>query len=314
MGHYRKPRLGAMLLAVAFVAGTAFVLFEDVVRHHAPITTAHVMTALALLGTLASGHFFISEVAGRRVISAAGCALMFIAGTACIVTLSGSRNAEVAAARADRIIANNQARTDELVRREAAQAMLDKARADMVRECSSGRGPRCAGRQASIDVYEAAIRGHDARLAELGPELKPNAGYAHAGRVFAALPYVTTEAVDITARLELIMPFLLVLITEAGTIVFGNIAFRRHTLAEPTRRDSLQTSFPTVMPEFDPPPANDIDPVGLEEINAREAKVREFVSAYMARHGKPPRHRDVMQACGLPRATASRYRARAIAA
>jgi hypothetical protein len=37
------------------------------------------------------------------------------------------------------------------------------------------------------------------------------------------------------------------------------------------------------------------------------------VEAFTAKHGHPPRHRDVMQATGLKKATASRYRVRVLA-
>lgn len=71
--------------------------------------------------------------------------------------------------------------------------------------------------------------------------------------------------------------------------------------------DSAQTSFPL---DLDPPPAARFQP-DADEVSEREARVTDFYRAHVRRHGRAPRHADVMRATGLPRATASRYLARA---
>ncbi len=313
MSTYTRPRWGAIALFVAFAAGTGYVLFEDVLRHGAPFTTAHVLTGLALTAAIAAGHHALAELRGRHVLTALGCAVLFLAASGYIVTTSGARNAEVAANKTKRAEATIAERERITQLREKAQAMLDRALNDVADKCRGGDGKNCKGAKATRDVYEAAVLGHDARLARLAPaSAAPNAGYVHAGHVFAALPFVTTAPAAITARLELLMPFILVLISELGTVVYGEMALRGRKRRAPAiaLADSAQTSLPVpalfAHNEDDPP-----EPPGP---GTREKKVRDFVAAHTARHGTPPRTRDVMRECALPKASASRWRAKALAA
>ncbi len=54
-----------MALAGVFLAGTSFVLFNDILFDGARPTTGHVLTALALLAATAAGHQIVAAWRGR---------------------------------------------------------------------------------------------------------------------------------------------------------------------------------------------------------------------------------------------------------
>lgn len=331
---YHRPRGGAIALTVLFAAGTFYTLFEDVLRHGAPLTVSHVQTFLALIGTIAAGHKTLPELSNRRWLSAIGCALLFTSGTAYIVTASGARNADVSqakAAEADKLADARQAASSKLADAERDVAEYrDLARAAAAaakKECGSGKGTRCDGANSSrvyadrdLEKAESHAALMRARLEAMPPAKDGSGGYAHAAAVFAALPGVTASAADIETRLVLLMPFLLVAITELGTLVFAAQALRAPP-ATHTAGETAQTSFavanddlPTVQAflasrqgDSDPQPPK---PGARARTLEREAKVASFVSGYRARHGREPEPREVRQATGLPRATAHRYQRR----
>lgn len=241
-----------LALGAFFSAVTAFVLFDDV-RHGAEFTTSHVLSLAALVAALASGHFALPQFRARSIPSALTLVVLFLGATSYVVISSGARNAEVAQAKAAAALDTNAKRAHELSRLAEAETMLADAQRSHGAECRTGKGKRCDGIAATVAVYAAAVKGHQATLAELGPERRPDAGYAHAGQVLAALPFVTADAGDIAARLSLLLPFLVVLISELGTIVFVHIGIGSATMS--TRKstaDSSQTSFPDNVGGVDP--------------------------------------------------------------
>jgi len=302
---YHGPRYGAIPLALLFMGGTGYVLFEDVLRHGAEITTAHIMTALALIGTIAAGHYALPEIRAGRVLSAVALIGLFLAGTLYIVTISGARNAETAAAKAAAVSYVNDERTRLEDERTRQQERLDKARQKVEDECGDGKGPKCDGKRATVTVYELAVAGVEAKLEKLDPPREVNAGYAHAGRIFAAL--TGGDAAAIAERLELLMPFAVVLISEIGTLVFTHMALA----ARPRRRvpvnDSRQTSFAPVEDLTPEPPPSRRRRTQNQVTAERRQRVASFVDAYRRQHGHDPEPRLVREATGLPRATAHRY-------
>ncbi len=155
-------------------------------------------------------------------------AVLFLGATGYVVVSSGARNAETSGIKAARIGDANAARARELKLLAQAEAMHRAATSKLDAACKGGDGKNCAGVKATLAVYEAAIRGHNGTLRELGPELPASGGYGHAAKVIAALPGVTATASDIEARLVLLLPFVTVLIAELGTIVFLHIGLGNH--------------------------------------------------------------------------------------
>lgn len=232
--------IGAFLSLV-----TARVLFDDV-WHGAEITTSHLLSLAAIVVALSAGHYAIPQLKARAVVSGAMLGILFLGATAYVVMSSGARNAEQAAAKASLASDLNDRRDRELYQLSEAEKMLAGAQSDLARECRSGRGKRCQGIETTITVYEAAIRGHKATLAEIGPERHANGVYAHMAKTLAAV--TGGNETDIMARLILVMPFLAVLLSELGTITFLHMALTHRDVPAPTKphstAETAQTSFP----------------------------------------------------------------------
>ncbi len=335
MTTYNSARWGAIGLAALFAAGTAYVLFEDVFRHHAPITTAHVLTALALIGTIAAGHFVLPEAKAGRLLQAAGLAMLFLGGTAYIVTMSGARNAETAAAKVAvaHDAAGERARLERL--RTEAEQMRDAARRRLAQlKCkldASGRSidtrSDCQRTQATLDVYAGAVRGYTTDLKAAGPAIAANAGYAHAGRVLAAFTGGRADAGAIADMLALVMPYLAVLITELGTLNFAAMALRsapvaggqpkaqesdnEHDLAE--RMAAFERSGIRLVQDVQGSPENDPTPPRGPRRRTREAHeqnratVLAFRRTFAAANGREPSAREIEAATGVAKSSAWRY-------
>lgn len=334
MTTYTTRPLGAIGLAALFAAGTAYVLFEDVVRHHAPITTAHVLTGLALVATIAAGHYVLPEAKAGRWLQAVGLAMLFLGGTAYIVTMSGARNAEAAAAKTAQVrdVNGERARIERL--RTEAEQMRDAARRSLAQaKCKldekSGRNidsrNGCQRTQATLDVYAGAVKGYTADLKATGPALDENAGYAHAGRVLAAFTGGRADPAAIAGMLALVMPYLAVLITELGTLNFAAMAFRLAPSvahAQPAqssdeavaeRLAAFERSGIRLVQDVQGSPENDPTPPRGPKKRSRtahaenRAKVLAFRQAYVAKHGAEPAARLVEEMTGVPRMSAWRY-------
>ena len=335
MTPYTTRPLGAIGLAALFAAGTAYVLFEDVIRHHAPITTAHVLTALALIGTIAAGHYVLPEAKAGRLLQAAGLAVLFLVGTTYIVTMSGARNAEAAAAKTAQVrdVNGERARIERL--RTEAEQMRDASRRALAQaKCRLDGGGRnidsrgiCQRTQATLDVYTGAVKGHTADLKATGPALDENAGYAHAGRVLAAATGGHADPAAIAVMLALVMPYLAVLITELGTLLFAHMALRPAPGSQlpaaqaPGASDSLAERLAAFersgtrlvqdvqveTPDNDPTPPRGPRRRTREAHAENRAKVMAFRQAYVAKHGVEPAARLVEEMTGVPRMSAWRY-------
>lgn len=228
----------AIGVAGIILAGTCYVLFQDVING-APITTAHVLTALALMIATAASHCIVPTFKiGRYPLTA--CMVILATGSILYIGLmSGARNAEQTALKAERIEQANKerARIGEL--RKQAQAMLSKALADVAKDCKGGVGKNCKGATATRDVYEAAVKGHDADLARLGAHQTPNAGYKAIAEGLVRLPWFKgADVKDLEETVIILMTWLAVLLAELSVPVF--LAFG---LGHEIRTDSAQTSF-----------------------------------------------------------------------
>lgn len=229
----RSP--GALALGVFFTGVTGFTIFNDV-WNGAAFTIAHLNAAAALVAAIAAGHMALPALWRGQVLPALGLAVIFVASTGYIVTSAGARNAEAAQHKAAAILKTNEERTAQRTKVAEAEADVEKAKADYdaakqlaARECATGKGRRCDGRietrdSAAKDLektesHAGLMRG---RLAMLGPEARPFEGYHHAAKVFAAAGLGDVGVIE--ARLELLLPFVLVLISEVGTLVFLGLA------------------------------------------------------------------------------------------
>lgn len=240
------PR-SAIAAGIFFAGVTAYVLFEDVIRHGAPINTKHVMTLAVLIGTIYFGHRFWPQLRQRAIPSALGCGLLFLGGTYMCVFMAAGRNAEAIDTK------NSVARThnDERARiereveiargareeRKRAHADAENAKisadADVREQCRSGPGRLCKGALAaaeaasrSLELAAAAVTRADehywrteGRLATVAPKRVENADVKAIAAVFAKVPWVTATADAIEATHLLLLPIGMALFAEIGLIV-----------------------------------------------------------------------------------------------
>lgn len=223
---------GALALAAVCTTATAFVLLEDVFRHSAPITTAHISTAVALVVTVAAGHWLWPQLRVGRVLSALALAVLFLAGTVYIVTTSAGRNATLATQKLVTLASKNDVRKS--VEAELATARTDAAasRKAAAEECGTGRKVRCDGRIVTRDADLARVDALAYRLATLDPPSTDAGAYRHAALTLSATGLGDADVIE--DRLSLLAPFVLALILEIGAIVFFAIAVgsaRRQTVS-----------------------------------------------------------------------------------
>jgi hypothetical protein len=230
-----------LALGAFFASITGFVLFADVIGG-APFTTNHALALAALVAAIASGHYAWPALRSGQIVPAIMLAVLFIGSTGYVVVSSGARNAETAGTKSARIAETNSARARELQQLARAEGMLTEAERKLDKDCVKGKASKgtCDGIRATLAVYAAAIKGHKATLRELGPELAPGGGYAHAAKVLVAAGIPGTAA-SIEERLSLLMPFIVVLIAELGTIAFLHLGLGHSRV--PTVADTMQTAF-----------------------------------------------------------------------
>jgi hypothetical protein len=221
-----------------FATVTGFVLFEDVL-HGAPITTGHLQTMAALVGAIAAGHMSWPAIRKRETfLQGIMLTVLALACTAYITVTSGARNAETAGNKVAAIQAGNVAREREMALLKQAEAMHTEASRKLGVECATGLGKNCRGIKATVDVYDAAIKGHLATIATL-PALKVASGYAHAARVLNSWGLAVTDE-----WLSLNMPFVVVLIAELGTVAFLHLGLGHAKRPEPIWKDEDVAPLP----------------------------------------------------------------------
>lgn len=294
----RSP--AAIALGLFFAGVTAYVLFSDVVRG-APITTGHVLALAAIVAAIASGHMAWPALRAGAIVSGLMLMVLCLGATGYVVVSSGARNAEQAGNKAAAIEAANKTRAHEEKLLAEAEAMLADAQAAMARECASGRGKRCQGREATVNVYEAAIKGHKATLGKLAPPMAPG-GYQHAAKVLASWGLTVTED-----WLALNMPFVTVLIAELGTIAFLHLGLGH-----------VRHQAPTAAPQPAPTkPPGKRAPRTTTASNGRrgrkpDPKVVDFLARFQERNGRAPTGSEIMHHLPeVPRSTAYDYARRA---
>lgn len=275
---YPAIALGGFLASV-----TGFILFKDVIDG-APINTTHALSGASLVVALAAFH--MAWPCGRRRAygSAVALALLGLAATAYIVVSSGARNAETAAAKVSRGVAANDARERALAAHREARESLANARAAKAKECSTGRGKLCREAEDLLAMAESSAR--EAANVPVGAAVIVNAGYAHAARVLEAMGL--GSAGEIERRLELLLPFLAVLIVELGTVTFLHVG-----MGVPVQVPE-KAVVPSV-PHVEPAP----EPIETDNV---VSWVREF----RARHGRNPQIPELQRVWDVPKTTAWR--------
>lgn len=265
------PALG---LGAFFASVTGFVLFKDVIDG-APVTTAHVLALAGLVAALATGHMAVPQFKRVRIASGLTLGLLFVAATGYTVISAASRNSETAHGKVE---AANQAAADrrraegeykaavaELVQLDGVRstqqvrAAMDVAKINAAvfrdtRQCTdvvpgSGEHRACkpildlrqemagAIRKGELEAKRDAA---SAKLARLPAVVAGNTGYRDAARVLAAAGLVSNVE-RTTESLALLLPFLIVLVTEGCTIAFLHIGLPNAPADRRTVREAPTT-------------------------------------------------------------------------
>jgi hypothetical protein len=246
---------GALALGIICAGVTGLVIFEDVLRNKAPITTDHVLTAAVIVITAAAGHMWWRRLWSSAFITGLGLLLIFGSGLVYLVVASGGRNAEVAANKRHAAHASNSERAGRLKKIAEAEYILASCPAGspakdygercglrdaMAAECGSGKGKRCDGKSYSVSTYEAAIEGHRSALKNL-PALEEDGALKATARAIVAFKGVSGDERETTERayferLEIGIPYVKALLVEIATVVFlgvgiGHRSTHRTTVA-----------------------------------------------------------------------------------
>lgn len=301
---YHRPHWGARFAGALCALGAIAILTQDVLTTHA-VTIDHGLQILIIILTIAIGHLAARELRQVRILT--GLPLALVAAMAsfwCVYQTAGRTAASHERAMSDAAEAAR-LRPAAVARLEANVKMLEEERRAYAKQCASGDGPKCQGIRKSLEVYTDAVNGSQLEVQRLAP--KPVGSSAHAlAAILAIMPGVTATREQIAQWLLLLDPLGPSLIFELGAMLCFGVRGAPVSMPPPAAIALAAEEEP------EPDPAYALPPPTRSERQQREDATREFVAAYVARHGRPPRHREVMDATGLPRATASRYLARAV--
>lgn len=262
--HTTIKSWGSLALGLFFTGITARTIFDDV-WNGAAFTVGHLNAIGALVAAIAAGHLAWPLLKQKRIPAALGLALIFVASTGYIVTSAGARNAEVSNHKAALILKNNEERAALKAKITEAEADVDDAKRQYdaakdaaAKECGTGKATRCAGKEATrdwaakdVEKAESFASLNRGKLSLLGPEEQPFAGYRHAAKVFEAAGMGNAGVIE--ARLELLLPFVLVLISELGTLVFLGMALGQKPTVEKSS-EVAKTERPKIIVSEAPAP------------------------------------------------------------
>lgn len=267
-----NERRTAIAVGVAAAGAALAILLQDVIWQKAPVTLDHALMPVIVLITIAAGHL---AVKGRTIGALFGFGLVFILGTLLTVYTSVGRQAEVAdtASRRAEVVAAE--RTRVMALRSRAEAMLQEAQGKMAAECKSGKGSRCDGIKATVDVYAAAVKGHDADLA--GLPVIVNAARSSRFADVMELGGLNREKTQHVAYL--LEPFAYSLFFELCAIVAFGFGFGG-------RRPALVAN--------DNPPADVVPVPDLEPTD--DEKVVNWSKAFEAKHKRRPEQHEIRSA------------------
>ena len=219
----------AILAGGVFLAGTLGILFEDVLLKGSPLALKHGLTLAILTGTIMVGHLANSARSARQWASAVAFSGVFVIGTVLVVLSSVGRQTADTIQTTAQIEADAGRRVAITQVRNRAVEMLQKAQAELPTACKGGNGKDCKGVKATIEVYEASIRGHDADLSKLGPVQVSNADAEQLAEILSTL--FGADKAKVKAAAVLLTPFAIALFLEFGVIISFGFAFRNRPVS-----------------------------------------------------------------------------------
>ena len=285
MQHTIEGRPLAIVAGALFALGTLGILLEDVILHAAPFGLKHIITVIVVAGTIMVGHQVHKAWHSNLKGSAFGFAALFLIGTMLTVYSSVGRQAEHTMVASAEVEAADKARTRANKGLAEAETMLANSQRELARECKSGKGRKCEGIKATVDVYQAAVHGYSAELEKLGPAKVATPEARRAGELAAVFG---ADPSKVEAAMILIIPFLTTLFLELGAIICLGYGFR------PVRKAHVNDNVFRAMdyaPEFEPlPPAKALPP------EIKGSNVIDWARAFERAHNRKPTWPEVRSA------------------
>jgi hypothetical protein len=241
-----RDRGMATVAGLAFTTGALIILLGSAVITPRDWTSHHVLTILAVFGTIFAGHQ-ITTAWRARSIAVIGYAIVFIVGTGLVVYNSVGNQAEKAGstvASAADINARIKDKTADLKSAKARKANAERE-ADGEMKGQLCRDRCKAWKQNAVDIGNA-IKTLEAEIAALGPQRPVN---IKAERMAEVAALFGADHAQAKAALMLIEPFLWTLFFEIGSIVSLGFAFRH---AQPERPAVKAEKSVTAQPSDDP--------------------------------------------------------------
>lgn len=208
-------RAGAMLLALACLAGTTTLLYADVLFAGVAPTIDHVVSALVLAVALLAGHFAWPMVRARLVIPGVGLGIVAVAALMLVISGSAGRKAEIDAVRT-RVYAQIE-RERERISADIADARADhaKAKAAEAGECVKV-GTQCDRKTARRLASWQKVEVLEAKLDRMTPTADGGGPIRAFARAVAIVPGVTMAEAEIERRMTIGLPYLLAIVFEIG--------------------------------------------------------------------------------------------------
>lgn len=275
----------AVVAGTVATIGALAILLQDAIRTGV-WTTEHALLPVLVVVTILSGHLCKTAIHARKLLSAGGFLVVATVATWGVIYTSVGKQSEVSDMWVKSASASNAERQRLLRERDKAQTNLDTERTLFARECASGKGKRCEGSKAAVDVYANALVEINAALQRTGPEMPVS---PKAERMAEVLSVITNRDKEhIQHVLLLIEPFMYSLIFELCALVSFGFAFQHVPATEQV--------------QILPPAWN------RRGATQRDPKVVGWIMRYRDKYGRNPTIREVQTAYPtLPRSTAWDY-------
>lgn len=284
-------RFVALVAGVISALGGLGILLEDVITGATPFELKHgIVVGIVALAILA-GHSVTAAWRARSIFGVVGFVVVFVAATGLVVIKSTGRQAEhtfQGQAEAD-FAAEERARIKPLLAK--AEAMLSETMDKIQSDCVNGKRGKghCDGLRTTQQVYAAAVTGHKADLARLGPPKRaaPDAeNFAEIAAVFG------WDKAKVKAATILLVPFLTTALFEFGAIVGFFFAFRHKAITETLPSEELEEEirkFKAATANDDPelPPTKAIVP------DVKGSNIVPWAAEFEKRWGRRPRLDEV---------------------
>lgn len=226
-------RLPALSAGLIFVSGALALLLSDLILAEKAFGLSHFVTLCIFLGTLLVVKLCIKAKHERAWLTFFGYLLVAIAGTGLIIFKStGRQAAEIHLTEAEI--------TDALTRKpkviaelEAAKAIRNKTATALHNDCVEGKRSKahCDGVRASLAVYEAAVKGHEADLDKLKISNKIADPAAHNLSNILHMAF-SLDRKKVEALATPVSLILTTILFEFGSIIALNHAFRPLSLSK----------------------------------------------------------------------------------